>query len=814
MKTAVLQNNFAGGVFEPRLKGRTDIEQYFKALEQGKNVLTIPLGGIKRRPGLKYLDTLSANLVETSDIPTMPNGGTATNINDYDYSTSTVTTTDIDTTDPYVVAKYDLGSSTAIYYIDIVGIALDLDLSSDEFYIQYSDDDAIWTNLYQLPLVDVFSRRYRTSGATARYFRLVKIGGTDLPLAHVGLAGLFIYTEGAVGTARLVDFGVSDDDNFLVCLTDRGMAIYQNGVLHTEFPSRFSEVMLSTVDAARTDYVMLFVQEDSPPQRLAYDTAQDLFTLDDVVFASIPTYDFDDTLSPTPTQAVYSVGFTGLDNGQLFRLRLEGFETEEIVFGGATAIATADGIKRALEALPVVGAGGVTVANSPMAITFSDSTTDNFEIFTGYVTTGDAADKVTITNTTPGVARKEDIWSDDRGYPRSICFYQNRLWFGGTKSKPQSLFASRTNSFLDFDPDIGLDTDPIFVTLDSKRRNSISALVPSRRLLIFTEGSEFASNGTVITPSEFAVDSQTSYGSGSVRPVDVEGNVIFIDKTSSTMRGFLYDFGEDGYSSNNISLLSSHLIKSPVDMAYSVGAANEDSIYVVTVNNDGTASIYNTLRSQSISNFTEMDTDGNIVAVEGIGREIFFAIARDIDGTERLFLEQFDYTTFTDANITISIVGPTTTVTGLDHLDGVECRVKIDDYTSDNATPVGGSITLPSSVENVSVEVGINYQCLMQMMPLAPQLNINGVMHKKKIAYQHYMVYETAGLKVDGLILPIKGFGSGDNSPFSDPVPLFTGNIRNVEGQEGWSDTLAPVITADDPLPFTILAIETVLEVS
>ena len=76
------------------------------------------------------------------------------------------------------------------------------------------------------------------------------------------------------------------------------------------------------------------------------------------------------------------------------------------------------------------------------------------------------------------------------------------------------------------------------------------------------------------------------------------------------------------------------------------------------------------------------------------------------------------------------------------------------------------------------------------------------------------MVYETAGLKVDGLILPIKGFGSGDNSPFSDPVPLFTGNIRNVEGQEGWSDTLAPVITADDPLPFTILAIETVLEVS
>ena len=136
MKTVVLQNNFAAGVFEPRLKGRTDIPQYAKALEIGENCITIPLGGVKRRPGLTYIDQLPNKLVEINATPTMPEGGTATDINDFDYETSTQTTGLIGVVDPYVVAQYNLGSPAQVDFLDVIGISLSNDSSSDEFFVQ------------------------------------------------------------------------------------------------------------------------------------------------------------------------------------------------------------------------------------------------------------------------------------------------------------------------------------------------------------------------------------------------------------------------------------------------------------------------------------------------------------------------------------------------------------------------------------------------------------------------------------------------------------------------------------------------------
>ena len=104
----------------------------------------------------------------------------------------------------------------------------------------------------------------------------------------------------------------------------------------------------------------------------------------------------------------------------------------------------------------------------------------------------------------------------------------------------------------------------------------------------------------------------------------------------------------------------------------------------------------------------------------------------------------------------------------------------------------------------------------IQMMPLAPPLGVtNGVMHKKKIARQHYMVFETLGMVIDGRVIPQKSFAdAGPDSPLGQPSTPYTGLIRNIEGQLGWDSTLAPVVSFPDPTPFTILAIETELEVS
>jgi hypothetical protein len=56
------QSNFTNGVLDPRAYARTDFEKYYRSLKQALNALIIPQGGVQRRWGTKYVDTLNAAL--------------------------------------------------------------------------------------------------------------------------------------------------------------------------------------------------------------------------------------------------------------------------------------------------------------------------------------------------------------------------------------------------------------------------------------------------------------------------------------------------------------------------------------------------------------------------------------------------------------------------------------------------------------------------------------------------------------------------------------------------------------------------------
>ena len=54
-RAVTIQTNFTTGEVDPLLKSRIDINQYFNALDQARNVLIQPQGGIERRPGLQFI---------------------------------------------------------------------------------------------------------------------------------------------------------------------------------------------------------------------------------------------------------------------------------------------------------------------------------------------------------------------------------------------------------------------------------------------------------------------------------------------------------------------------------------------------------------------------------------------------------------------------------------------------------------------------------------------------------------------------------------------------------------------------------------
>ena len=56
MKTRLIQSNMTAGALAPTLKGRIDINKYYNGLAEAENVVILPHGGVRRRPGLEKVE--------------------------------------------------------------------------------------------------------------------------------------------------------------------------------------------------------------------------------------------------------------------------------------------------------------------------------------------------------------------------------------------------------------------------------------------------------------------------------------------------------------------------------------------------------------------------------------------------------------------------------------------------------------------------------------------------------------------------------------------------------------------------------------
>lgn len=824
-KTRYIQSNFVSGELSPLLKGRIDINQYYQAVEKAENVVIVPQGGLRRRPGTEFIGECVKGISKMSPTYTMPNGGTTTVLNDGDDTTTTSTTTGISTTNPYVVAKMDLLSAQAIKFVDVRRISLSTGTST-EFKVQYSSDDVTYTDAATISLLGTNPQDFRlTVSQTARYWRLARIGATDLGAATVTLAGLSLYQESAIiSTPRLVDFSVEDDRHYLVEFTRDNIRIYRTpNTFAVDIKPTYSALPSADIENIRVAQIenVMLVFGDFEPMRLVNLGTDEDWVLDNIPFTNIPQFDYDDDLSPTPTSEVQvmTLGGGSLAIGDRFQVDIESIQSKNITFAGDSTAdersSTVFNIQKNLQEMPVFASTGVSVARTgalQYTITISGASAKAFELFSGYFTEGDASNTVSFTQTTQGLPRKEDVWSSTRGYPISACFYEGRLVLGGTKSKPQSLFMSKSSDFFNFDIDDGDDDEAIFATISSRNLTDIVDVYPGRNLQIFTSGAEFAVTSRPVTPSNINVQPQTSHGANRVEVQDVDGSTLFIDRHGKSLLGFVYSFNEDAYVTDDRSVLASHLINQPVDMALLAGTASDDANWLFIVNSDGNATILNTLRSQDINGYTQWKTDGDIKSVCVVDDELYISVERTINLVTRLYIERWDFDYMLDCSIKNTRTG--SDVTGLEHLNGEEVSVLVDteNYVLDRRTVSSNKIVLDANEEySGDYEVGILFTPTIKPMPLNTNLGSGAnQMRLKKIVRMNVRVYESSGITIDGIAVPIRSFGeAGATSPLSpEPITPTSGIIEDVYDINGWGREVVPTISTPDPTPMHIQMIE------
>ena len=620
----------------------------------------------------------------------------------------------------------------------------------------------------------------------------------------------------------LLSFEFRPDQTYTLVLTHETLEIYRgpghvNGedVLEQTLAVPWTRSQIPDVSWCQSADTLLVFHADVETRRILRDTTQAVgaqFTIGNAPFTNIPTFNFKDAKSPASANEKQRISFADWAADEQFRLKLGNLRTERINYSSTDAV-LADRILGALEDLSTLGPGTVTVTaqgGGDFDVEFIGSAGgkdwEEMEVRLTKTSIGTAA----VSTIVEGGSKEEPVWSSvypdatapGRGWPSVGAFYGGRLFLCASKSRPGTVWGSKTNDFFNFDVGDSQDDDAINHTNGSIEQ--ILHVVAGRNLEVFATEREMRTTEEVVTPTNFALQSAgVDVGSSEVRPVRIDGASLFVDRAKRGLFEFVFGAVEDNYQTEEVSLLAQHLVKSPVDMAVLQGTRGD---YAYVVNADGTLSMLNRKRGQDIAGMTPRETDGKFERVCSVNRVMYAGVERTIAGATRRFLERFDESVMTDCAKVVAGNG-LESWTGFGHLLGAAVQVKADGNPQGEQTVTGtGEVT--TEVPAYSVEVGLAFEAEVIPMPL----NVNGAdgpvaQRPRRIVCTTVTLKDSAAPYVNGYRISDRFLGSHSDD---QPPPLLNGDY-DVR-LRGYDRRPEVKISQPAPMPLTVLAVGYVLE--
>lgn len=674
-------------------------------------------------------------------------------------------------------------------------------------------------------------------------------------LRHI-LALPYTSTPSAGNGVRLVPFQFSVTDSYMLCFTHNRMYIIKNGVVQTNINGSGNDYLTTTIGSSllanlcwtQSADTLIVVHPDLQPVRITR-TSDTAWSISTITFDSIPKYSFDlrvfepvATITPAAVSGNTTVTVSAYtsDTGNL-----QGATATTMTLKSAAS--STDDIYVGLCILMTSGAQ----SGQARKITDYDGTTKVATTFPAWVTpplTGDSYKVVPFAqesvnqyiNALPQGRAKiveiisddqarvqveypffdttartsgnwsvecfyEDVWSATRGWPRTVTFHEGRLYFGGSKSRPSTIWGSKIGLFFDFVPAESLDDDAIEATLDTNDLNVITDMISGRDLQVFTSGGEFyiPQQGTdPITPLTFTFKNVSRNGiEAGTRVQPLESGSVYVQRLGKSLNEFAFSDTQLTYVTARISLLSGHLLKTPKRIAIrKATSTDEGDLLMLTNDADGSLAAFSVMRAQQITSPSEYLTDGRFIDVGVDVSTIYVVVKRTFNSVDRWFVEKFEDGLFTDCAFT---GGAASTATSLPH-EGKSLNVICDGVPQDNETVSSGSITFdrPSTT---SYEVGLPITVYAKTMPVELQLQTGSRMSmRKRIAKIAAVVKDTQQLILNDQ--PV-AFRLMDNPLLDLPVPTFTG-IKDVDGILGYEKEQAIEIRQTLPLKLTLLGID------
>ena len=742
-RVAVQLTNFTGGELSPRLDGRNDLNKYSSGCKTLENMIVYPHGSAARRSGSRFIAEVKSSAAKTRLIP-------------FEFST----------TQTYMM---EFGNQYIRFYKDngqilegdktISGATQANPVVITATSHGYSNGDEISITSVA-GMTELNNKRYLVANKTTNTFEITNVDGTN-----INGTSFTAYTSGGVA----------------------------NRVYEISTPYLTAE--LFDIKYAQSADVMYITHPNHEVEKLSR-TGHTSWTLSDVDFTKGPMQDAnttDTTLNP-----------------------------------GATAVGT--GVSLAASATTGINSGSGFLSTDVGRFVFlhggyakitavTDTTNATIEILT------------TLSASTATADWRLGSFSDTTGHPSSVTFFEQRLVFAGTSNEPQTLFFSRSGDYENMDANIGgtiADDDAIIYTIASNQVNAIRFMTATRTLIVGTAGGEFTVSGggtdVAITPTNILIKKQSNHGAANVDAISAGNATLFLQRAKRKIRELAYNFDVDGYLAPDMTILAEHITEGGItQMAYQ----QEPNQIVWMTRSDGELVGLTYQREQQVTAWHRQIFGGSfgsgnavcesvaVIPTDDTEYQVYVIVKRTINSITRRYVEYLNNFDFTETdNTTFNFLdsqldysgSATTTITGLEHLEGQVVSILADGSTHPDKTVSSGTITLDRS--STKVKVGLSYTSLLQTMRLdAGAANGTSQGKTKRIYDISLRLFESVGVEVGPDLSNMERIPFRSSADDMDTaIPVFTGD-KEIEFRGNYETDGFIFVRQTQPLPLTVLSL-------
>lgn len=868
-KATALLSNFTGGELSPRLDGRVDITKYKNGMRTCENFTVLPHGGVRKRSGTKFVVEQKSPTDDVVLIPFQYNveqsymlmfgPGYVWFLKDQGIITFTgKTITGVTKANPGVVTSVAHGFSNG--------------------------DRLILTSVGGM--TELNNRQVIVAGVTADTFQLTDVNG------NINTSGYTTYTSGG-SASEIVELTTTytADELSTLAYAQSADTLY---ITHQNHPLR------KITRSSHTSWALEEPTINTGPFRTINPTRTNKLTPSS--FSASPTSYGTHIVGTTFALFADASGTFHEDMvGALFRLNEEGGSTginsaplgdstialspgnvytnEGNVYGvyAVQGVATWDRYTR----VPSHDSGTVRVYGGASNQYFdSDFLHPGYCIvrITSYVSSTWVNAQIVRYQMPASVAYgggtsywEEGAWSEYRGYPRAIAFYEQRLFLAGSDSDPSVLWGSRSAAYEDFE-DGADDDDALIYRITSGLADTIRWLSSGRVLTAGSSAGEYAvaasSQNEALTPSNFKANPQTSYGTSATAPIRINQAVLYPqrqgdpDNPSLKLREFAYAYESDSFNSTDLTVFSEHIFG---DGLVRIGYQTEPDSIVWVARTDGQLAACTYERTQEVIAWHRHILGGESARVNTLGvipgqggDEVWLSVTRFLGDPDDVGVfvaedESFDFVTedgdrfITEDTDTVRYVevmqapfrdtaekddaffvdsglsyagDPTTTISGLWHLR--EQNVSILNNGSVETATVSATGRLTLTNETTKCHIGLPYTAILETEDIEAGAQMGTAQSRAKRINELYIrVLNSLGAARvvaspddpnDEAVSETLYFRTG-SMPHGSSPDLFSG-LKASDTKGGWARSARIRIEHDDPLPFHITGLVAELNVS